>query len=57
MLTDSSGTVVASYSYDAFGALLSSSESFPSGWSNPYRYDGEMGLYWMSVRAYFVPYR
>ncbi|MEO7019843.1 MAG: RHS repeat-associated core domain-containing protein, partial [Ktedonobacteraceae bacterium] len=58
-LTDSSGTVVASYSYDAFGALLSSSENF-GGWSNPYRYDGadlvrydsETGLYWMSVRAY-----
>ncbi len=59
-LTDSSGNVVASYAYDAFGVLTSSSESFPGGWSNPYRYDGgervrydaETGLYWMSVRAY-----
>ncbi len=63
-LTDSSGTPKASYTYDAFGALLSSSENF-GGWSNPYRYDGadlvrydgEMALYWMSVRAYFAPYR
>jgi RHS repeat-associated protein len=59
-VTDRSGSVVASSSYDAFGALTSSSESFPTGWSNPFRYDGaqgvrydaETGLYWMSVRAY-----
>ncbi len=59
-VTDSNGNVVASYSYDAFGALTSSSENFPNGWSNPFRYDGvqgvrydtETGLYWMSVRAY-----
>ncbi len=59
-LTDGSGNVVASYSYDAFGVVTSSSESFPNGWSNPYRYDGgegvrydaETGLYWMRVRAY-----
>jgi RHS repeat-associated protein len=59
-LTDSVGTVVASYSYDAFGNLTASSESLPGGWSNPYRYDGaegvrydgETGLYWLSVRAY-----
>lgn len=59
-LTDSLGNVVASYSYDAFGKLTASSENFPNGWSNPYRYDGvegvrydpETGLYWMSVRAY-----
>ncbi len=59
-VTDSSGTVVASYTYDAFSALTSSSESFPNGWSNPFRYDGgqgvrydtETGLYWISVRAY-----
>ena len=55
-----SGNIVASYSYDEFGAPLSGSESFPAGWSNPYRYDGrddvrydtETALYWMSVRAY-----
>ena len=59
-LADAAGTVVASYSYDVFGSLTSSNESFPGGWSNPYRYDGtdrvrydaETGLYWMSVRAY-----
>jgi len=59
-VTDSSGNVVASYAYDAFGALTSSSENFPNGWSNPFRYDGaqgvrydlETGLYWMRVRAY-----
>ena len=59
-LADASGNIVASYSYDEFGAPLSGSESFPAGWSNPYRYDGrddvrydtETALYWMSVRAY-----
>src|SRR5579872_2866868 len=62
-LTDSTGTVVASYSYDVWGNLTASSESFPNdpeGWTNPYRYDGRdgvrydsaTGLYWMSVRAY-----
>jgi RHS repeat-associated protein len=59
-LTDTSGNVVASYAYDAFGNLTGSNESFPNGWSNPYRYDGaegvrydpETNLYWMSVRAY-----
>src|SRR5579884_4159506 len=59
-LVNGSGTVAASYSYDAFGNLLASSGSFANGWVNPYRYDGrdrvrydaETGLYWMSVRAY-----
>jgi RHS repeat-associated protein len=61
-LVDASGNTVASYSYDAFGQLTSASENFGSGttWTNPYRYDGkdgvrydgETGLYWMSVRAY-----
>ncbi len=56
------GNVAASYAYDAFGVLTSASESFGSGttWTNPYRYDGrdgvrydgETGLYWMSVRSY-----
>ncbi len=61
-LVDAQGNVAASYAYDAFGQLTSASESFGSGttWTNPYRYDGrdgvrydgETGLYWMSVRAY-----
>ena len=59
-LVDASGNVVANYTYDAFGVITSSSENFPNNWSNPYRYDGadgvlydgETGLYWMSVRAY-----
>ncbi|HEV2459024.1 MAG TPA: hypothetical protein VGS80_11745, partial [Ktedonobacterales bacterium] len=50
-LSDANGNVVASYGYDAFGALTSISESFTNGWTNPYRCDGETGLYWMSVRA------
>lgn len=57
-LTDASGSVVASYLYDAWGSLTSS-ESFANGWSNPYRYDGRDGarydpadgLNWMAVRA------
>lgn len=61
-LVDANGTTVASYSSDAFGQLTSANENFGSGttWTNPYRYDGrdgvrydgETGLYWMSVRAY-----
>jgi YD repeat-containing protein len=39
-LVDTSGTVQASYSYDAFGNLTSSSETLANGWSNPYRFDG-----------------
>src|SRR6185437_3303892 len=59
-LVDSAGATVASYAYDTFGVITSSSETFANGWVNPYRYDGrdrvrydgETGLYWMSVRAY-----
>lgn len=50
------------YSYVAFGQLTWISEDFggTTTWTNPYRYDGrdgvrydgETGLYWMSVRAY-----
>ncbi|MGH2517471.1 MAG: hypothetical protein ACRDHP_17615 [Ktedonobacterales bacterium] len=39
-LTDVTGTVAASYSYNEFGTLTSSSENFtsnPEGWTNPYR--------------------
>jgi RHS repeat-associated protein len=58
-LTDSSGNVVASYTYDAFGSVTAT-ETFPNGWSTPFRddgaqgvrYDAETGLYWMTVRAY-----
>ena len=61
---DAQGTMVVSYSYDAFGQLASFSETFGGTtsptWTNPYRYggrdgvryDGETGLYWLSVRAY-----
>jgi RHS repeat-associated protein len=60
-LVDATGNPVASYAYDAFGQLTSASESFGrKTWTNLYRYgdrdgvryDGETGLYWMSVRAY-----
>lgn len=61
-LVDGSGNVVAHYAYDEFGNLTDNTEQIPNtnGWVNPYRYDGrdevrydsEMGLYWMSVRAY-----
>lgn len=58
-LVDTSGNTVASYSYDPFGLLMSDTESFANGWSNPYRYDGRDGvrydleteLYWMSACA------
>lgn len=61
-LTDASGAVVATYAYDTWGNLTTSSESIPNAhsWVNPFRfdgregvrYDGSDGLYWMSVRAY-----
>jgi RHS repeat-associated protein len=40
-LTDSSGTVVASYSYEPFGTLKSSTGTL----SNPYRWLGALGVY------------
>jgi RHS repeat-associated protein len=61
-LVDAQGNTAASYSYDAFGQVTAFSENFGGNttWTNPYRYDGrdgvrydgETGLYWMSVRAY-----
>jgi RHS repeat-associated protein len=61
-LVDANGASVASYSYDAFGQIIAASENFggTTTWTNPYRYDGrdgvrydgETGLYWMTVRAY-----
>ncbi|HEX2347692.1 MAG TPA: RHS repeat-associated core domain-containing protein, partial [Ktedonobacterales bacterium] len=61
-LTDASGAVVATYAYDAWGNLTTSSENIPgaNGWVNPFRFDGRDGvryddsdgLYWMCVRAY-----
>ena len=61
-LTDANGAVVASYSYDAWGNLTSSSESIPNvnGWVNPSRFDGRDharydasdGLTWLTTRAY-----
>lgn len=45
-LTDTTGASVASYSYDAWGALTSGSETIPNagGWVNPYRFDGRQHL-------------
>ena len=59
-LVDANGNAVSSYSYDAFGAVLTDTDNFANGWRNPYlyvgaarvRYDAETALYWMSVRAY-----
>ncbi|HEY7779855.1 MAG TPA: RHS repeat-associated core domain-containing protein [Ktedonobacterales bacterium] len=59
-LTDASGTPVAAYGDDAWGAVTVDTEHFANGWRNPYFYDGhdgarydvETGLYWLSVRAY-----
>jgi RHS repeat-associated protein len=59
-LTDASGTSVAAYGYDAWGAVTVDTEHFGNGWRNPYlydgrdgaRYDAETGLCWLSVRAY-----
>jgi RHS repeat-associated protein len=61
-LTDASGGVVATYTYDTWGTLTASSESIPNanGWTNPYRFDGRdgvrsdaaTGLDWLATRAY-----
>ncbi|MBS3902641.1 MAG: DNRLRE domain-containing protein [Dethiobacter sp.] len=54
-LTDASGTVVATYDYDAFGNHIGSTGSVV----NPYRYagyrwDAETGLYYLNAR-YYLP--
>lgn len=43
-LVVASGTAVASYGYDPFGLLMSDTESFANGGSNPYHYDGRDGV-------------
>ncbi|MCL1810295.1 MAG: hypothetical protein FWG42_11110, partial [Clostridiales bacterium] len=52
-LVSASGSVIASYYYDAFGNILEQSGNF----SNPYRYagyeyDGESELYYLKARYY-----
>ncbi|MBS3900070.1 MAG: RHS repeat-associated core domain-containing protein [Dethiobacter sp.] len=52
-LTDASGTVVATYDYDAFGNHIATTGSVV----NPYRYagyrwDAETGLYYLNARYY-----
>ena len=54
-LTNGSGTVVASYYYDAFGEVVE--ESGASAGANPYRYagytyDAESELYYLQARYY-----
>ena len=58
-LMDSSGAVVVSYSYDAWGKLLSVSGTLATtlGANNPFRYRGyyydtETGLYYLQTRYY-----
>ncbi|MGG3739581.1 RHS repeat-associated core domain-containing protein, partial [Aeribacillus pallidus] len=49
-LTDSNGTIVADYKYDAWGNILSQSGTLAS--ENPYRYDEATGLYYLMARYY-----
>lgn len=54
-LTDSNGQIVASYTYDAWGNILS--QSGPMANENPYRYagyryDNETSLYYLMARYY-----
>ncbi|MFC4766472.1 RHS repeat-associated core domain-containing protein [Effusibacillus consociatus] len=54
-MTDGNGNVVASYTYDAWGNILSQSGSAAS--LNPYRYagyryDDTTGLYYLMARYY-----
>ncbi len=56
-LTDSGGNLVATYSYDAFGNILSETGDATLNAINPYRftsrvYDKESGLYYYRARYY-----
>src|SRR6185437_9083233 len=52
-LTNQSGAVVDSYTYDQWGKPLTVSESVPQQLRYAgYWYDNELGWYWLSVRAY-----
>jgi len=52
-LTDGTGAVVDSYSYDQWGKLTTSNETVPQRLRyDGYWYDQEVGWYWLSVRSY-----
>ncbi|PRX38679.1 RHS repeat-associated protein [Planifilum fimeticola] len=52
-LTDSSGNVVATYEYDAFGRLLKETGTVENPYRYAgYRYDKETGLYYLQNRYY-----
>jgi RHS repeat-associated protein len=52
-LTNSSGSLVDSYTYDLWGKLLSISETVPQQLRYAgYWYDNELGWYWLGTRAY-----
>jgi len=52
-LTDSSGNVVATYEYDAFGRLLKETGTVENPYRYAgYRYDKETGLYYLQSRYY-----
>jgi RHS repeat-associated protein len=55
-LTNSTGAVVNTYSYDAFGAILTADEQTPNPWrfvgAYNYLFDSETGLYKVGIRYY-----
>ena len=56
-IATSSGNVIASYTYDSWGKLISITGSYIIGYQNPiryrsYYYDNESGLYYLKSRYY-----
>ena len=52
-LTDSAGAVVATYEYDAYGNLLKETGTVENPYRYAgYRYDKEIGLYYLQSRYY-----
>ena len=56
-IANSSGNVIASYTYDSWGKLISITGSYIIGYQNPiryrsYYYDNESGLYYLKSRYY-----
>ena len=52
-LTDEAGSILSSYSYDAFGGILEEQEGFENQYKYAgYAYDAETGLYYCNARYY-----
>jgi RHS repeat-associated protein len=57
LLTDADGVVTDTYSYDAYGSLVSATGSTPNSYLyNGEQFDGDLGFYYMRAR-YYAPKR